>query len=236
MEIVSINHYCVCSHYLLISNNIRIFYPSSLLIRATVIIKIFSIIFLGGAMHVYFNRIILATVFILSLMVIISCETTNNPSAPGEIANKDLGGSLNKGGVIHRVSVGGADICEALGLPTGCDANFSLVAIEKADGRISGQWQDTFSGGGEGIHVAVDCINVVGNGAVIGGVITHGTLFGVDVSGLRALTAVVDNGTSANDLPDQISFAFIDVNIDCSDLIPDDFQLIDLTHGQVKVR
>jgi len=183
-------------------------------------------------MHVYFNRIILATVFILSLMVIISCETTNNPSAPEGIAGKDGGGSLYKNPVIHRVSVGSADAC----VPPGCDANFSLVAIKKADGSVSGQWQDTFLGGVDGIHVAVDCINVVGNGAVIGGVITHGTSGGVDVSGQYALTAVMDNGTSANDPPDQISFSFFPLNIDCLTLTPGNFPLIDITTGQVKVR
>ena len=125
---------------------------------------------------------------------------------------------------------------EALGLPTGCDANFSLVANMKADGSVSGQWQDTFPGGGEGIHVAVDCMNIVGNGAVIGGVITHGTVGGNDVSGLRVLCAVMDNGTSANDPPDQLSFSFINDNTDCTTLTPGDFPLFALTHGQVKVR
>ena len=137
--------------------------------------------------------------------------------------------------VAHHVSVGGADVCEAIGLPTGCDANFSLVAVEKADGSVRGQWQDTFPGGLEGIHVAVDCVNVVGNGAVIGGVITHGFVGGVDVSGSDALTAVFDNGTSANDPLDQLSFSFIDFGIDCTTLVPANFPLFDLTHGQVKV-
>ena len=139
------------------------------------------------------------------------------------------------GGVAHHVSLGGADICEATGLPTGCDANFSLVAIVKANGSVKGQWQDTFAGGLEGIHVAVDCVNVVGNGAVIGGVITHGIVGGVDVSGLRALTAVVDNGTSANDTPDQLSFSFVDDGRDCMSVVPGNLPLFDLARGQVKV-
>ncbi len=140
------------------------------------------------------------------------------------------------GGVAHHVSLGGADVCEALGLPTGCDANFSLVAVEKPDGSVRGQWQDTFAGGLEGLHVAVDCVNVVGNGAVIGGVITHGFAGGVDVSGQRALTAVVDNGTSVNDPPDQISFSFVGTGgLSCNALVPANFPLINLTHGQVKV-
>jgi len=192
-------------------------------------------------MHVYFNRIILATVFILSLMVIISCETTNNPSAPEGIAGKDGGGSLNKGPVIHHVSLGGADACEAFGLPPGCDGNFSLVANMKADGSVTGQWQDTFAGGGEGIHVAIDCmnINVDENWAIVGGIITHGTSGGEDVSGQYAITVVVDNGTSSNDPPDQISFSFFDPAFDCQlvqGLTIAAFPLFDLTTGQVKVR
>ncbi len=86
-----------------------------------------------------------------------------------------------------------------------------------------------------GIHVDVDCMNIVNNGAVIGGVITHGTVGGVDFSGQRAITAVVDNGTSVNDPADQISFSFFSA-ADCSALTPGDFPLNNLTHGQVKVR
>ncbi len=171
------------------------------------------------------------------LLLVISVNGCNEDAAPTENSSiENPNGVLSKGRVIHHVSLGGADICEALGEPTGCDANFSLVANEKADGSVSGQWQDTFVGGGEGIHVAIDCINVIDNGAIVGGVITHGTVGGFDVSGLRAITAVVDNGTSANDPPDQLSFSFVDDNRDCNNLTLDDFSLIDLTHGQVKVR
>ncbi len=141
----------------------------------------------------------------------------------------------NTGPVIHHASLGSPDICEALGLPTGCDANFSLVANAFADGSVKGQWQDSF-GGGAGIHVAVDCLNVVGNGAVVGGVITHGFGGFEENEGERALTAVVDNGTSANDPADQLSFSFFPVgDLTCDLFSPADFPLFDLAHGQVKV-
>jgi hypothetical protein len=143
------------------------------------------------------------------------------------------GSTMANAQVIHRVSVGGADICESLGLPTGCDANFSLVATKYADGRVNSQWQDTFGSGLGRIHVAVDCLNVVYDGAVVGGVITHGTVLGQDVTGLRALTPVVDRGTSANDPQDQLSLSSFPDERSCNDLIPNAPWV--LTHGQVKV-
>ena len=172
------------------------------------------------------------TVFAALALAFVACSDV--PVAP----DTDLQPQFSRaGGVVHHVSLGGADICGALGLPTGCDANFSLTANEQADGSVKGQWQDTFAGGGEGIHVAIDCLSVVGNGAVVGGVITHGTNSGVDVSGQRALTAVVDNGTSANDPADQLSFSFFPTGAaSCNSFIPGNFPLFNLAHGQVKVR
>lgn len=173
---------------------------------------------------------------LLLLVFVVGCTDESAPTAAlNDAGVESLDEGLSKNGVVHHASMGGADVCEALGLPTGCDANFSLVANMKADGSVKGQWQDTFAGGGEGIHVKIDCLNVVGNGAVIGGVITNGTLGGVDVSGQRALTAVVDNGTSKNDPPDQLSFSFFPVNLDCNALVPGNFPLFNLTNGQVKV-
>ncbi len=70
--------------------------------------------------------------------------------------------------------------------------------------------------------------------------------------GQRALTAVLDNGTSAKDPLDQLSFSFfgngflgfVFGTVDCTELTADDdfanspfgSLLSDLTHGQVKVR
>jgi hypothetical protein len=172
------------------------------------------------------------------LLLIMSVTGCNEEAAPTDSNNNNQSGVLSKGRVTHHVSVGGADACEAFGLPPGCDGNFSLVANEKND-IVTGQWQDTFAGGGEGIHVAIDCMKIIGNGAIVGGVITHGTAGGVDISGQYAITAVVDNGTSANDPDDQISFSYIGSNYDCQflqSLTLDDFTLLPLTTGQVKVK
>jgi hypothetical protein len=131
-------------------------------------------------------------------------------------------------GVIHKVSVGSADILP----PPGTDANFSLSAVQHADGTVTGQWQDTFFGRGVpalAIHVEIDCLVVVGNEAWVSGVITHPD----SLAGLGAITRVSDNGTSANDPPDQVSFTFIDTGLTCTD--QPDLPLFDLINGQVKV-
>ena len=166
------------------------------------------------------------SVLLLLVMSVTGCNEEAAPTENSSIENPT--GVLSKNPVIHRVSVGGADICEALGLPTGCDANFSLVAIQKADGTVSGQWQDTFSQGNGGVHVAIDCLFVDGNEAWVSGVITNQPF-----AGTRVMARVVDNGTSANDPADQISFTTAS-ELGC-DTAPD-LGLMDLTHGQVKVR
>ena len=186
------------------------------------------------------------TSFKLTLAAVLAFGCADQPTAPvalNEAASVDQ--ATMSSGVAHHVSLGGADFCEAVGLPTGCDANFSLVANQSADGTATGQWQDIFGfGGGDGIHVAIDCLNVVGNGAVIGGVVTKGVVLGIDFSGQRSLTAVMDNGSSVNDPADQLSFSFLTTgptglpigDTPCTELTPTDFPLFTLTHGQVKVQ
>jgi hypothetical protein len=133
-------------------------------------------------------------------------------------------------GVLHAVSVGGPDQD-----PTGhTDANFSLVAIQYGDGHASGQWTDQFGQGQGGIHVAVNCVFVAGNQAWISGIITQGNFNGADLSGLPVITRVQDNGVSANDPPDAISFSFIGNANPCTAAPP--LPLIPMTDGQVEVR
>jgi len=175
-------------------------------------------------------------VLFLLIMFMGGCTQKDVPSESSVAQSPD---ALSKP-IIHHASVGGPDFS-----PPGVDANFSLVANMDVDGNVSGQWQDVFGGvigGASGrIHVAVDCMTIVlsGRGAIVGGVITHGTVNGVDVSGQRAVTMVVDNGGSANDPPDQISYSWFAPTIaTCGIYTPDDFQgfLFDFTRGQVTVR
>jgi hypothetical protein len=83
-----------------------------------------------------------------------------------------------------------------------------------ADGSVSGQYTDRFANG-DGFHAVIDCLVVDGNRVWVSGVITSGRFTDpdtgevFDLAGLDVFTSVQDNGTSANDPVDQISFSFI---------------------------
>ena len=142
--------------------------------------------------------------------------------------------------IVNRVSVGTPDACLGLaGTHPGCDGNFSLTAIKRADGSVSGQYTDRFARG-DGFHAVVDCLVVDGNQAWVSGVITHGRFTDpdtgevFDLAGLYVFTRVQDNGRSANDPPDQISFSFFDTEpIPCTEMF--DVDLLYAPEGQVTV-
>jgi len=167
------------------------------------------------------------------LLLLVMCVTGCNENVSDPGLNKSDPGSLAK--IVHRVSVGGCDVT-----PPGQDRNFSLVAKINSDGEVSGQWQDGFGGGLGSIHVAVDCLTMVGdNAAIVGGVITHGTYGGIDLSGERAVTKVVDNGEGSNADPDQISLSYFGPFFtigDCGDYTLSQFPLFDISCGQVQVK
>ena len=155
--------------------------------------------------------------------------------------------SAVQGPIVHRVSVGGPD-----SFGPGGDANFSLSAREYADGSVSGQYTDRFAQaiGGGGFHAVIDCLSISddGNEAWVGGVITKGTFPDFpepgdvfDLTGVRVVTRVRDNGTSAKDPPDQISLSVFFIDGDptpCTDQPTESpfFDLFDVPQGQVKVR
>ena len=131
--------------------------------------------------------------------------------------------------IVHRVSAGGPDACAAIGARPGCDSNYSLTAIEFADGRVSGSLTDRFSRG-FGVHATIDCLALEGNRAWVSGVVTSG-LF----AGQYILASVQDNGISANDPADQVSRTMFDSEpFDCT--TQPDLELLDAPQGQVVVR
>jgi len=121
----------------------------------------------------------------------------------------------SQGPILHRVSVGGPDICLSLGYAhPGCDGNFSLIAMQRADGSVTGQMTDQY-GPADGLHATIDCLLVqeipdripVALEAWVGGVVTRPEY----QAGHRIIARMRDNGTSANDpRPDALSRGVVD--------------------------
>jgi hypothetical protein len=161
-------------------------------------------------------------------MVALACDQYGPTNPPSSGVNAPLFAG-NGNGVVHKVSAGGAD----LDLADHTDANYSLNAVEHADGSVSGQYTDQFGQQDGGFHAEVNCLSVLGNNAWVSGIIKSGTSGGVDLAGLPVITRVADVGTSANDPPDLVSFSFIGVAIPCT--ARPNLPLFPMTDGQVKV-
>ncbi len=156
-----------------------------------------------------------------------NAELTDPVPAASSAANAPMSLNVKGSQFLHRVSVGGPD---ALG--PGVDKNFSMVAMQRADGSVSGQFTDQWKDGRGSIHVTVDCLQVVGNRAWVSGVVTGGT---AEDMGAFILTMVEDNGTSAKDPPDAIAGSYYtDGTITCQDA--PDLPLLPMPKGQVKVQ
>jgi hypothetical protein len=163
-------------------------------------------------------------------LVSLGCEASAPTTPPSSLSARD--GPLvasNGNGVVHRATVGGHD-ADPFG---NTDANFSLVAIEHGDGRMTGEWTDQFGQGEGGIHVDVNCLHVVGNNAWVSGIVRHGSFQGVDFTGQPAITRVADFGKSRHDPPDAISFSFIGNPTPCT--AAPNLPLLPMTDGQVRV-
>jgi hypothetical protein len=146
---------------------------------------------------------------LVPLFVVAACaDHAATPTAPTEVAVVQA----SQGPIVHRVSIGGPDMCTWLGAKPGCDGNFSLIAIEKADGGVTGEMTDQY-GPADGLHATIDCllVDVIPGRttleAWIGGVVTRPA----NQAGHRIIVRARDNGTSAKDpLPDAISRGVVD--------------------------
>jgi hypothetical protein len=158
-------------------------------------------------------------------LLVLGCDSSKTTSPTDGTPSFGSGST-----VVHRVTAGGSDVDLA---GPGGDANYSLVGLLRADGSASGQWTDQFGHGNGGFHAAIDCVHVVGNQAWVSGTVTSGNFQGFDLTGLPVITRLADNGRSANDPPDQVSFSFLGDPTPCTAAPP--FDLFDKTRGQVTV-
>lgn len=191
------------------------------------------------------NILVKAALFTFAVIFITACSQESAPTSPDGFDEGTSPSTLSKGGrgVVHHVSAGTNDLDpEIYGSK---DASFSLVANEKYDGSVSGNWVDVVkseNGNEFSVHVSINSMKVVDNYAILTGVVKKGNRGGEDVTGRTALTMVRDNGTSANDPADEISFSIVLGEGDTR--TSDDFTLetftsrgwlLPIKNGQVKV-
>ena len=161
---------------------------------------------------------------LVAVAVLVAACDAPLPTAPGIEGPMT---SARTSPILHRVSAGSPDAAGP-----GADANYSILATQRSDGTVTGQYTDQWKDGRGSIHVTVDCLHVVGNRAWVGGVVTGGTSGDL---GQFILTMVEDNGTGAGDPPDQIAASYYtDGTITCE--AAPELPLLPLHQGQVTVR
>ena len=142
------------------------------------------------------------------VLVLAACSAPTDPPASASAVAVCGDAAVKGGNIVHRVTGGGSDF----GGP-GFDANWSLVAMQYADDIVKGHLTDAFGHGNGGIHVEIDCLEVDGNEAWASGIAKGGIY-----DGRTWLARVQDNGTSANDPADLISFSVLTAEtstVDC---------------------
>lgn len=154
----------------------------------------------------------------LLVVFLVLAGCSEQPAAPQESPRSGL--LVSSQGVVHRVSIGGPDICFGLNERPGCDANLTLIALEMADGSVRGQWEDVsgqlpgHAGAESPLHAVVTCIEistlVTPLGTVmqawVGGVVTYPA----SLEGHPVIIRVRDRGTSNNEPADVISRSIVD--------------------------
>jgi hypothetical protein len=158
---------------------------------------------------------------ILGFSLLVALLTATGAATPSASADPTLQ-SASGFGQIH------------LGLPI---RNFAFSATKSSDGTVIGEAQlENRSSGFRG-HIAIDCLNVLGNVAVMSGVLTESNLSDLPV-GTDELFAVQDSGEGPSAPADQITLTFSGLGIPCT-FITDPAQLalffVPIESGQIQV-
>lgn len=137
----------------------------------------------------------------------------------------------------HSVSGGGRVDYDLEGLPEGYRETYGFSARQRPDGSVDGNlelhWDPPYD---VAAHGDITCLNVQGNGAWIGFVITHTNQPESFPVGGESVFHVVDNGSGGNAPDDQVSFFFGAPAAVCGYLVGPPAELFDWTHGNVTVR
>ena len=94
---------------------------------------------------------------------------------------------------------------------------FSFEARKLSDGTVSGNAQVKNRATGQTLNIHIDCVNVLGNLAVVSGIAWSATGPG-NTNGDGAIFAVEDNGQGANAAPDRVTYAYTGSGLVCTDV------------------
>lgn len=113
---------------------------------------------------------------------------------------------------------------------------FSFTAVTHKDGSVTGEAQLDNRGQGQKIHMAIDCLSVVGNTAVVSGIVTISDPTGLE--GVTGIFAVQDNGEGSKATArDRISLVFFfTTGEDCTTFPFGDFPTSPIQGGNIQVK
>jgi hypothetical protein len=116
---------------------------------------------------------------------------------------------------------------------------FAFEAMESSDGSVSGEAQIDNRALGQRLHIRMDCLNVIGNIAVMSGTLTEAAGEGISV-GDAAIFAAQDNGEGAGAPADRVTKSFENSGLVCIDITPANvgfyaYLLNDVQAGNVQI-
>jgi hypothetical protein len=133
------------------------------------------------------------------LVALLAIACSDQPAAPNAVAGDAT--DLQSVGLDGQMVTGSGHLTLE-----GSARKFAVSARKAADGTASGQAQIIAGNADNTIHIAIDCVVISGNTAVLSGVTTREALF---PPGEAVFFAVQDNGQGAGSPADRVSLAFI---------------------------
>jgi len=117
---------------------------------------------------------------------------------------------------------------------------FAFEANRRPDGVVAGTAEVKNRATGQALHIRIDCLNVIGNIAVMSGTATSATGPG-NTDGDAEIFGVEDNGQGASAKPDRVTRVYGNSGFVCTDVTPANVGLYtDLLHdveaGNVQIR
>jgi hypothetical protein len=116
---------------------------------------------------------------------------------------------------------------------------FAFEAARSSDGTLTGEAQMYNRAIPGRIHLQLDCLNVIGNIAIVSGAVTYSTEAGISI-GDPAIFGVQDNGEGAAAPPDQATIFLENSGLVCTDITPSNvgfytYLLRTVEHGNVQI-